>query len=67
VPNNEKTMRRLLKTISIAIVLMASSAGFVSCINNRMMTFEDGDFDSSEYNEELQLLNGEIDLDDVDR
>ena len=33
-------MRRLLKTISIAIVLMASSAGFVSCINNRMMTFE---------------------------
>ena len=59
-------MRRLLKTISIAIVLMASSAGFVSCINNRMMTFE-GDFDSSEYNEELQLLNGEIDLDDVDR
>ena len=56
-----------MKTISIAIVLMASSAGFVSCINNRMMTFEDGDFDSSEYNEELQLLNGEIDLDDVDR
>ena len=65
--NNEKTMRRLLKTISIAIVLMACSAGFVSCINNRMMTFEDGEFDSMEYNEELQLLNGEVEMDDVDR
>ncbi|MBQ2176419.1 MAG: hypothetical protein II453_15600 [Alphaproteobacteria bacterium] len=60
-------MRRLLKTISIAIVLTACSAGFVSCINNRMMTFEDGEFDSMEYNEELQLLNGEVEMDDVDR
>ena len=60
-------MKRLLKIMSIAIVLVSSSVGFVSCINNRMMTFEDGEFDSSEYNEELQLLNGEIDLDDVDR
>lgn len=60
-------MKRLLKIMTIAIVLVSSSVGFVSCINNRMMTFEDGEFDSSEYNEELQLLNGEIDLDDVDR
>ena len=53
--------------MSIAVVLVSSTVGFTSCINNRMLTFEDGDFDSSEYNEALQLLNGEIDLDDVDR
>ena len=60
-------MRRLLKLISIAIVLISSTVGFMSCINNRMMIFEDGEFDSTEYNEELQLLNGEVDLDDTDR
>lgn len=53
--------------MSIAVVLVSGAVGFTSCINNRMLTFEDGEFDSSEYNEELQLLNGEIDLDDVDR
>ncbi|MBO4813343.1 MAG: hypothetical protein J5523_00120 [Muribaculaceae bacterium] len=60
-------MKRLLKIMSIAVVLVSGAVGFTSCINNRMLTFEDGEFDSSEYNEELQLLNGEIDLDDVDR
>lgn len=53
--------------MSIAVVLVSSTVGFASCINSRMLTFEDGEFDSSEYNEELQLLNGEIDIDDVDR
>ena len=53
--------------MSIAIVLVSSTVGFMSCINNRMMIFEDGEFDSTEYNEELQLLNGEVDLDDTDR
>ena len=66
-PNNENAMRRLLKIMSIAVVLVSSTVGFASCINSRMLTFEDGEFDSSEYNEELQLLNGEIDIDDVDR
>lgn len=60
-------MRLLLKLICALVVTVGISSCLVSCLNNRMMTFEDGEFDTSEYNEELQLLNGEIDLDDVDR
>jgi len=60
-------MRQLIMRVTIAICALAALAGVASCNRANYMMFEDGDFDGTEFVDEIYMHNNEVELDDLDR
>ena len=63
-----KTMKRMCRHLLLLAVLTGNTAPLASCWRQTMSMYEDGEWDLIDYNAvDAMLLNGEIDLDDVER